>query len=209
VDVGNGLGVQDRVIAAVCRPRRLVAINIALSQLRAGREALEGADALAVNADACRLPLRDGSVDGMISVEAAFHFSSRRAFFREAMRVLRPGGTLTMSDVPIARWPRSPGEALAGLVQLRVWGISVGAAATPAEVAAMAEGAGLVEVRTELAGDRVIAPALRHARLRLDEGRLQAPRGQGTAARILLRQVELLWRRGVLEYLFLSATRPA
>jgi Methyltransferase domain len=28
--------------------------------------------------DAARLPIADGSVDGIISVEAAFHFSSRR-----------------------------------------------------------------------------------------------------------------------------------
>jgi SAM-dependent methyltransferase len=208
LDVGNGLGVQDPVITEICRPRRLVALNITMSQLRAGREHLREAGALAVNGDACRMPLRDGSADGIISVEAAFHFRSRAAFFREAARVLRPGGTLTLSDVPITRRPRRLREAIAGLAQLRVWGLTLASAATAREIVAMAERAGLTDIRTELAGDRVIAPALRHVRRRLDEERGRVPRSYEAAGRALLREVELLWERGVLEYLFLRASRP-
>ena len=37
VDAGNGLGVQDRLIAELVRPRRLVAVNITEWQLTAGR----------------------------------------------------------------------------------------------------------------------------------------------------------------------------
>ncbi|HEY2803321.1 MAG TPA: hypothetical protein VGJ67_05320, partial [Actinomycetota bacterium] len=40
LDVGNGLGAQDPVIAEVAEPRRLVAVNITESQLRAGRAAI-------------------------------------------------------------------------------------------------------------------------------------------------------------------------
>src|SRR5919106_1727313 len=40
VDVGNGLGAQDPVIAEVARPTRLVAVNITESQLVAGRNRL-------------------------------------------------------------------------------------------------------------------------------------------------------------------------
>ena len=38
------------------------------------------------------VPLATGSVDHVLAVECVFHFPSRKAFFREAARVLRPGG---------------------------------------------------------------------------------------------------------------------
>ncbi len=107
------------------------------------------------------------------------------------------------------RRPRTPGELVAGLTQLRVWGLNVRAAQTPQEIADRARRAGFVDVRTELVGDQVIAPALRFARDRLDRGfDGSVPRSFELASRLLLDQVTLLWRRGVLEYLLLSARRP-
>jgi SAM-dependent methyltransferase len=207
LDVGNGLGVQDAVIAAVARPRRLVALNITESQLRAGRSAMAEAGAVSVLADAMRIPLRDGSVDGVISVEAAFHFPSRRRFFDEAFRVLRPGGLLTMSDIPLTRKLRGTRELLAGFAQLRVWGLRVTAAATTDDIVSQSEAAGFVDVSTELVGDRVIAPALRVTRKRLDS-RHGAPASIRLPAQLFLRETELLWNRGAIEYLLLHARKP-
>ena len=90
LDVGNGLGAQDPVIAEVAPPRSLTALNITLSQLRRrSRAARGGRRASAVNGDAYADAVpRRRSFDGVISVEAAFHFPSRAAFFAEALRVL-------------------------------------------------------------------------------------------------------------------------
>jgi SAM-dependent methyltransferase len=206
IDVGNGLGTQDPLIAEAIRPRRLIAVNIAEWQLSAGLDRLREAAAAPVVGDAARLPLADGVADGLISVEAAFHFRSRRAFFEECYRVLRPGGVLSITDISTERWPRSPAELGAGLAHLRVFGLRPSAAMTAGQIAAAARSAGLVDVEVTRCGDRVIAPALRLIGERLARSP-SAPLGHRAAAHVLLWQMELLWRRRIIDYLLIRAVR--
>ena len=208
LDVGNGLAEQDPLIAEVSEAGSLTALNITLSQLQAGRARLAESGARPVNADATRMPLRSASFDGLISVEAAFHFPSRARFFSEAFRLLRPGGVLTMSDIPTSRMPRGPREIVAALTQLRVWGLGLNAAATEDEIIALALDAGFVDVRTELVGSRTIAPALRFARDRLDRTHGEVPRTYDLAVRFLLSEVEVIWQHGMIDDLLLRATKP-
>ena len=42
----------------------------------------------------------------MISIEAAFHFNTREIFLKEVIRVLKPGGILSMADLIICK-PRN------------------------------------------------------------------------------------------------------
>jgi erythromycin 3''-O-methyltransferase len=206
LDVGNGLAAQDPVIADVSSARSLTALNITRSQLVSGRERLAAAGANAVNGDASRMPFAPGSFDGVISVEAAFHFPSRASFFAEAFRVLRPGGVLTISDVPVLRFPATPREVLAGIAMLRLWGIRAQAAATPLEIEHQASAAGFDDVRSVLEGARVIAPAFRSVHARLDDANAGSV-PERLAARTMLREAEVLWEHGVLEYLFLVARK--
>ena len=208
LDVGNGLAEQDPLIARGAATRSLTALNITRSQLVAGRARLAEAGAHPVNGDATRMPFASEAFDGVISVEAAFHFPSRARFFAETRRVLRPGGVLTMSDIPTVRLPRTPGEAIAAFTQVRAWGLGLHAAATADEIVAMALDAGLVDVRAETVGDRVIGPALRFVRDRLDRTDAAVPRAYELVLRAMVRQVDLLWRRGILDYLLLQARVP-
>jgi hypothetical protein len=114
---------------------------------------------------------------------------------------------LTLSDISTERMPSGPLELISGITLLRVFGLSRRAAMSAEEIGGAAHSAGLVDVRTERCGDRVIAPALRltRDRLRTASG---IPLGQRQAARVFLAQVELLWRHGIIDYVLIRATKP-
>ena len=205
LDVANGLGAQDEVIAEVAHPQQLVALNITESQLRAGRERLLAARAAPVNGDATSLPFKDDSLDGIISVEAAFHFPSRSSFFTEARRVLRPGAVLTMSDVGAERVPRTPGEVFAAILNLRIWGLKASNMNSADDIAQAARDAGFQQVKLRRVTDEVIGPAVRFLRRKLDRSS-GAPWIYRFTAKLLLRQWGMLARRRVIEYILLTAS---
>jgi hypothetical protein len=69
------------------------------------------------------------------------------------------------------------------------------------------EAAGFTDVRSSLVGDRVVGPAFRHVRRRLDAG--EGTAAERFAARTMLREAQLLWDRRILEYQLVSARKPA
>ena len=206
LDVANGLGAQDPVIDEVASPRLLIALNITESQLRAGREKLDAARARPVLADAVQIPVRSNEVDGVISVEAAFHFSSRPRFFSEVRRVLRRGGKLSMSDISVERRrPKSMAEAVAGLTNLRTWGVKTRSLQSSVEIRESLSGQGFTDIEIRSVGDRVFPPAIAFMRSRLGRSS-DVPRIQRFGAKLLLDQWELLYRRGMMDYILVTAT---
>ncbi len=67
------------------------------------------------------LPFADESVDAVVNIESACHYSNRGTFFREVNRILKPGGRLVASDC-LTRDGLTPAEVRQHIVPLcRLW----------------------------------------------------------------------------------------
>jgi SAM-dependent methyltransferase len=91
LDLGAGTGKLTRVLAG--RYRDVIAVE-PLAKMRAMLErVVPGVTALPGSAE--RIPLDDGSVDGVLAAQA-FHWFDQRLALPEIARVLRPGGVFAI-----------------------------------------------------------------------------------------------------------------
>jgi tocopherol O-methyltransferase len=101
LDAGCGLGGSAMWIAETSE-NRVTGITLSEHQAAAGSNHVRSRNlshlvTLEV-ADFCAMPFPDRTFDAVWALESVCHALSKRAFFAEAHRVLKPGGTLMMAD---------------------------------------------------------------------------------------------------------------
>ncbi len=148
LDLGSGAGLDCFLAAQRVGPTgRVIGVDMTpdmLDKARANARRL-GMDNVEFRlGEIEHLPVADASVDVIISNCVINLSPDKPAVFREAFRVLKPGGRLSVSDI-LAERPL-PESVRA---DLQSWASCVGGAVPAAEYVAALEAAGFVEVRVE------------------------------------------------------------
>lgn len=97
LDVACGPGATTKRLMRSYAPDMITGVNISEAQIAEARKRAPGCTFHLM--DATHLDFPEARFDAVICVEAAFHFHTRDTFLREALRVLKPGGSLVLSDM--------------------------------------------------------------------------------------------------------------
>jgi SAM-dependent methyltransferase len=204
LDVGCGFGGTIARLNDTLDGVRLAGVNIDDRQIDICRRiaARPGNRLSWCIADAGRLPFSTASFDRLLSVEAMFHFPSRRQFFAEAARVMKPGGVLAGTDILIAPAARDAALPIETILQdgfgpwPDVWGAD-------ADHARLAADTGLTGHVRDISA--AVAPSYRYtAPPHADPADPRAPAPLRASAAL-----RWLHDRGLLRYVCFRFERPA
>lgn len=209
LDVGFGFGAQDRLWAREFGCRGIEGINITPLHARiAWEDARKAGLTSSIQyhlGNATLVPFADNSFDKVVALECAFHFDTRRDFLNEALRVLRPGGTLAVADIIRGPWlPHVRARALQrfyGYLHERFWQIPRANRYGEDRYRSELAQAGFESVELTEVSEKVLFPFAQHHLI------YEVDRVVGWPRR-LLRWVEAFCLSGFQRYVFVKARKP-
>ena len=214
LDVACGMGTQDVYFLRHFAPAHIDALDVTWKHIEQGRRRTSaagfGEDRVKFHhGTATALPFPAETFTHVIGIEGPAHFDTREKFMREAHRVLKPGGTIVMSDYTLKRRPRSLFDKAVIEGTRRIWNVPRENMDSVERYRAKMESAGFDEVEIEEAGARVI-PGYYFEQRRPETIREVARlRGflHGRLGGIIDIMLYNTYRRGLLDYIFVRARK--
>jgi ubiquinone/menaquinone biosynthesis C-methylase UbiE len=164
LDVACGMGAQDSFWMERFGCSAIEAVDLTDKHIAIARERNRFPNVTFRVGDACALPFADGIFSHVTAIEGVVHFNPRERFYREAYRVLQPGGRLGMSDFCFRRAPRNSLEQGFSRLVCKAWHVPAENADTVENYSAKLVRAGFTDVDVELVSDAVVPAYLREHR---------------------------------------------
>jgi len=214
LDVACGMGAQDVFLARELGCGSIDGIDVTWKHVatarRRARDARVQERVRFHHGTAVDLPFDGESFTHIICIEGAEHFETRQRFLHQAFRVLAAGGRIALTDFSMKRTPRTAFERVLAELGRRGWHVPRANLDTADGLRRKIQSAGFRNVRIEEAGADVIPGYYAEGRKPENLRALYQIRGFWiTRASLWIDAlVYHLHRRGLLEYVFVSAEKP-
>ncbi|XP_065183309.1 erythromycin 3''-O-methyltransferase-like [Sycon ciliatum] len=215
LDVANGMGAQDVFFMKKYSPAHIDMIDLTLSHHLIAKKRMQDNNlqdrVTAHYGSAVDLPFEDNKFSHVFSVEGGAHFPTREKFFGEALRVLKPGGWMSLADYAMPKRPTGMFENMFARLCAKLWNAPLENWYGCEDFKTRMEAAGFVDVVVKDVGEYTI-PGYYEESVRPEIlAQLSKIRGWFTtyvACRVLDELILYVYKKNILTYVIAYGRKP-